>query len=97
MGIGGDLKEVHETRKILDDRGKNYGSYESNAERIQALKNIIHNSPGWEKAPAYMRESLDMICNKLGRIINGNPYYDDSWKDICGYSQLVVDILKQIQ
>ena len=40
-----------------------------------------------------MLESLTLICHKLARIANGDPFYDDSWKDIAGYSQLVVDIL----
>jgi hypothetical protein len=35
-----------------------------------------------------------MICHKLARIANGNPYYEDSWHDIGGYSQLVVQILE---
>ena len=40
-----------------------------------------------------MLEALDMIFHKIGRIGNGDPFYDDSWIDICGYSQLVVDEL----
>jgi hypothetical protein len=34
-------------------------------------------------------ESLDMIANKLSRILNGNPHYIDSWTDIAGYATLV--------
>jgi hypothetical protein len=44
---------------------------------------------------AYMQESLDMICNKMSRIVNGNPYYDDSWVDIAGYATLVVKQLEK--
>ena len=40
------------------------------------------------------QEALDMIAHKIGRIINGNPHYKDSWVDIAGYAQLVVDELE---
>ena len=36
-----------------------------------------------------------MICHKLGRIINGDPNYDDSWLDIAGYAQLIVNRLRK--
>jgi hypothetical protein len=34
-----------------------------------------------------------MILHKLARIVNGDANYIDSWRDIVGYSQLVVDEL----
>ena len=40
--------------------------------------------------PAYMLESLELIANKLARILNGDPMYDDSWRDISGYCTLVL-------
>jgi hypothetical protein len=43
-----------------------------------------------------MRESLDLIANKLSRIINGDPYYDDSWRDISGYATLVLQRLEKL-
>jgi hypothetical protein len=38
-----------------------------------------------------------MICNKLARIVNGNPYYRDSWHDIVGYAALVDTLLEEMQ
>jgi hypothetical protein len=40
-------------------------------------------------------EALDMICHKIGRIINGDANYHDNWLDIAGYSMLVADRLQQ--
>ena len=40
-------------------------------------------------------ESIDMICHKLGRIANGDPFYDDSWRDIEGYARLVTNFLEK--
>jgi hypothetical protein len=35
-----------------------------------------------------------MICHKIGRAINGDPDYDDTWVDMAGYPQLVADRLR---
>jgi len=34
------------------------------------------------------REALEMIAHKIGRILNGDPNYADSWHDIAGYAKL---------
>jgi len=34
-----------------------------------------------------------MIAHKIGRILNGDPNYADSWIDIAGYAKLVADRL----
>ena len=34
-----------------------------------------------------------MIQHKIGRILNGDQTYDDSWKDIAGYATLIVNEL----
>ena len=39
------------------------------------------------------KEALFMIAHKIGRIINGDPDYADSWIDIAGYAKLVGDRL----
>lgn len=39
------------------------------------------------------RECLEMIAHKIGRILNGDPHYEDSWRDIAGYATLVADRL----
>jgi hypothetical protein len=43
------------------------------------------------------QESLDMILHKIGRIVNGDPDYDDSWVDIAGYAKLVADRLQGVE
>lgn len=42
------------------------------------------------------KEALDMIVHKIGRILNGNPNYIDSFRDIAGYAELVVNYLKEL-
>lgn len=82
--------------EILQERGNRYGEFSSHADITQNIKYIMHMSPNWisELTPS-MKEALDMVAHKIGRILNGDPFYDDSWVDICGYSQLVVDELRK--
>jgi hypothetical protein len=49
------------------------------------------DSKNWGTLSDDKRESLEMIAHKIGRILNGDPDYDDSWLDIEGYSKLVRD------
>jgi hypothetical protein len=37
-----------------------------------------------------------MICNKLSRAVNGNPFFVDSWRDISGYATLVAETLNGV-
>lgn len=49
--------------------------------------------PKWKhrQLPKMHREALDMIAHKIGRILNGDHDYADSWDDIAGYARLVAD------
>lgn len=38
-----------------------------------------------------------MILHKVSRIINGDPSYADSWRDIAGYAQLIVNELDKAE
>lgn len=45
----------------------------------------------WETLRPDAKESLEMVQHKIGRILNGDPEYDDSWTDQSGYATLVVE------
>jgi hypothetical protein len=53
--------------------------------------------PSWHMMNASQREACEMIAHKLGRIVNGDPNYADSWVDIAGYAQLVVNELESVK
>ena len=86
-----------DVKEILKERGSRYGSYTHVAFVAQRLKNVCRDSTNWtqRRLSPIQQESLDMICNKLSRILNGDPKYRDSWADIAGYAQLVVDDLDE--
>jgi hypothetical protein len=82
-------------KKTLDERGARYGSFKGHAEVTQKLKQMFQvELKRREKfLPPVQQEAVDMIFHKLGRIVNGDANYIDSWRDIVGYTQLVVDEL----
>lgn len=90
------------TEQILEERGNNYGDFTTVANLTQHLEYVCmkhyHDThPNSDPLPPFMRESLHMIFQKVARAVNGNPYYDDSWRDIAGYAQLVVNVLERNQ
>ena len=56
------------------------------------LKHVIYSNQVGDMYH-YQAESLDMICNKIARIVCGDSNYIDSWHDISGYATLVVQQL----
>lgn len=90
-------KAVNESNvgATLDMRHNVYGSYMLNAMVAQRLKTCIGDElRNREKTLAPdQQESLDLICTKIGRIINGDPNNIDSWHDIAGYAKLIEDRL----
>ena len=78
-----------EVKKILNEREKTYGQYHMVSKISQDVKKVIRNSPNYPLMPDYMKESLDLIANKLARLLNGDPLYYDSWRDISWYCTLV--------
>ncbi|MEY3930623.1 MAG: hypothetical protein RLZZ516_2333 [Cyanobacteriota bacterium] len=80
----------------LQERGQRYGVFTRHAEISQQLKEVI-NQYQTKVLAADQQEALDMICHKIGRILNGDPDYADSWHDIAGYAQLVADRLNGVE
>ena len=82
--------------KVLEERGKRYGEFVDHACITQNIKRAMKSSPNWHRLPDDMKESLEMIAHKMGRILNGDPSYIDSWTDIVGYAKLVeTDLIKK--
>ena len=79
--------------KVLEERGKRYGEFTDHAFITQSIKRAMKNSSNWNHLSDDMKEALEMIAHKIGRILNGDLEYIDSWTDIIGYAKLVEDYL----
>lgn len=73
----------------LQERHARYGTYLETAQLITDLKEIMHATPSWPDLEADQKESLDLIANKIGRLLRGDANYVDSWHDIAGYATLI--------
>lgn len=73
----------------LSERGNRYGEFVGHAQITQSLKNTMQASPKWSVLDDDQKEALEMVAHKIGRILNGDPNYIDSWHDIIGYTRLV--------
>ena len=73
----------------LAERGKRYGDFAGHASVTQRIKATIVSAPRYARLTPSQREALDMIAHKIGRILNGDPNYADSWHDVAGYAMLV--------
>jgi len=80
--------------KTLDERAVRYGSFKGHSEITQEIKHTMHSTVNWCQLSNDKKEALDMIAHKIGRILNGDPNFKDSWHDIVGYSKLVDDTLE---
>lgn len=101
MITGTDIKNMLELNipqptvdHTLAERGKRYGSFAEHANIAQALKEVMwQNNVKWFELANDQRQALEVIMDKVARILNGDPDYTDNWHDIQGYAKLVEDRL----
>ena len=77
-----------EIRELVNERSEVHGNYTAHAHASQSLKNIIRLNWIGDTPTPVMQETLEMIAHKLARIIVGDAYHADHWRDIAGYSFL---------
>jgi len=88
------------TDDLLSERGSRYGKFADLSRVAQGLKEVVYThleTVSKVDMEADQLEALDMIFNKIGRIVNGDPDYSDSWHDIAGYAKLVADRLDGVE
>jgi len=85
-------KDRPTTSEVLEERGSRYGEYSDVAKTSQSIKDCYGDRLTYESTTI---ESLDMIANKIARIVNGDRDYEDNWVDIMGYAQLELDAIRR--
>lgn len=91
----GVMSKTNDLNQILTERGDRYGRFVDHAKISQEMKRLIYRQldARSQDLDDDQLEALEMICHKVARIINGDPDYSDSWRDIAGYAALVADRL----
>lgn len=85
---------------ILAERATQHGDIRDNAHFTLGLLEMMENVgatgfDGWSTLTREQKLCLLMIQHKVGRILSGNAYEVDHWKDIAGYATLIVKILEK--
>lgn len=83
--------------QILADRELTHGSFREVAGYSQAIKNIMRTSRNWNRLDVAQAQALELIADKVARILCGDPAHPDHWQDGAGYFELVVRDLAQAQ
>lgn len=81
--------------QTLAERGNRYGSFDEHARITQNLKRAMIDSPNWARMTDDQREALEMVQHKIGRILNGDPDYEDNAVDIVGYATLMLKAMQE--
>lgn len=85
---------MHNLTETLAERGSRYRKYAEHARITQQIQYTLQTGKSWQRATDSQKEALEMIAHILGRIVNGDPHYHDSWHDIAEYATLVSEQLK---
>lgn len=76
----------------LKERGQRYGDFTDHAAICQKIKMAMLFGPSrWGRLSDVQRQALEVIADKIARILSGDPNYADNWHDIQGYARLVED------
>lgn len=87
--------EMADINQILEQRKGTHGNFSDHAQVTQDIKTTMQQSKNWPDLPACMKETLDMIAHKIGRVLCGDPFHQDHWDDMIGYTKLTADILSK--
>jgi hypothetical protein len=83
------------TRDILNERETQYGAFRDVSKVTMAISRPSVTNWKGDMPSDCMCVAINMIASKLARITCGDHTKQDSWEDIAGYAQLVVDELNR--
>lgn len=85
------MTDANKLAQTLAERGSRYGDFTDHARICQNLKRTMCAEAGWDRLTDVQKQSLEVIADKVGRILSGDPNYADNWHDIQGYAKLAED------
>lgn len=85
----------------LANRGQSHGDFANHARATQRLKAVfreetkLREARGQHPLNDMAIEALEMILHKIGRIVAGDPQFEDHWLDIEGYARITRERIKK--
>jgi hypothetical protein len=83
--------------QILSDREQTHGQYREMAGYAQAIKQLMRTSRNWNRLDVGQAQALEVVADKVARILCGDPSFLDHWQDGAGYFELVARDLVEAQ
>lgn len=83
------------TKKLLNERGSTHGAFSENARLSQGFENLARTSKNWDLLTDVQKEALKLDFHKTARLLSGNPFFLDVWKDKIGYIQLAINEIQE--
>ena len=78
------------TDQILNEREQTHGPFREVAGYSQAIKNIMRTARNWNRLDVTQAQVLEVVADKMARILCGDPSFLDHWQDGAGYFELAV-------
>ena len=85
------MAEQVDVRSTLNERQSSHGSFVENAHTVNTFIQLCKLQPQWKNLDPVQQEGLEMMIRKLIRVLVGDAKLLDSWRDMIGYLQLVVE------
>lgn len=76
----------HVAKLVSEDRNETHGDPHVQFPIAQLLKSVCRSGRQWEHLDPVLKENIEIICTKLSRIVEGNPFHRDHYDDIAGYA-----------
>lgn len=84
-------KKAQKLEAVLAERKSQHGDFKDHAKISQELKRIVQSGVSYNQLNDIQKEGLEMVLHKIARIVSGDPNYIDAWRDMSGYSTLVMN------
>jgi hypothetical protein len=85
------------TDQILSEREQTHGLFREVAGYSQAIKQLMRSARNWNRLDVAQAQALEVVADKVARILCGDPSFPDHWQDGAGYFELVLRDLVQAQ
>lgn len=76
-------------KETLDSRKSAHGNFWESSSTCINLKEIMQSTPNWIAMAPAKRRALEMVMEKVSRILWGDHNFADHWHDIAGYVSLI--------
>lgn len=82
-----------EIDQVLDERGENYGSYNTHSIVAEGMMTTLAIASNYQELPRHLEHTFRLIIDKMTRAANGNWRHRDNLVDIIGYATLSLNEL----